>query len=218
MNKRLGVIVLLGAILMIGCSKKEEEAGQANEASAKPASNPAVAVEAGEESIPAAAIEPMAAPAVVAAVATLPTKLGDAAYPLTGLTWIKGQPVTISPGKVYVVEFWATWCPPCRESIPHLTQLQAKYKDRVTFVGISQEKPGVVKPFVSDQGDKMAYAVAVDAAGEVSKGYMRAFGQGGIPTAFVVDAGGKVVWHGHPMSPIEQVLDQVLAGTYSIPG
>lgn len=203
MKGRVGVIVVLGAILVAGCAKKEEEA---NQASAK------------QESIPAVVIEPMAAPAAEVAVATLPTKLGDAAYPLTGLTWVKGEPVTISPGKVYVVEFWATWCPPCRESIPHLTQLQAKYKDRVTFVGVSQEKPGVVKPFVSDLGDKMAYTVAVDVAGEVNKGYMRAFGQGGIPTAFVVDASGKIVWHGHPMSPIEEVLDQVLAGTYSIPG
>lgn len=204
---------MLGAMLVAGCAKKEE-GDQANQAPAEPPKQ----ASAQQESIPAVPIEPMAAPAAEAAVATLPTKLGDAAYPLTGLTYVKGEPVTISPGKVYVVEFWATWCPPCSRSIPHLSKLQAKYQDRVTFVGVSQEKPGVVKTFVGDQGDNMAYTVAVDVAGAVGKGYMWAFGQGGIPTAFVVDANGKVVWHGHPMSPIEDVLDQVLAGTYSIPG
>jgi thiol-disulfide isomerase/thioredoxin len=126
--------------------------------------------------------------------------------------------VTFSPGKVYVVEFWATWCPPCRKSIPHLTELQEKYKDRVTFVGVSQEEPGVVKTFVGKQGDSMDYTVAVDTVGSVSKGYMTAFRQGGIPTAFVVDAQGRVVWVGHPMDDLAGVLDQVLADTYSVPG
>ena len=196
----------MGAILVAGCAKKEEEAGQANQTPAEPSKK----ASAKQESIPA--------PVAEVAVATLPTKLGDAAYPLTGLTWVKGEPVTISPGKVYVVEFWATWCPPCLKSIPHLTGLQKKYKDRATFVGVTQEAPGVVKTFVGDQGDNMDYTVAIDAVGGVSKGYMTAFRQGGIPTAFVVDAKGKIVWHGHPLSDLETVLDQVLAGTYNIPG
>jgi len=198
-------IIMLCAVLLIGCPKDEE-------------SSQATAAPVGQKMAAAAPAGDMSASTMHAATATIPTKLGDAAYPLTGLNWIKGDPVAISPGKVYVVEFWATWCPPCRESIPHLTQLQAKYKDRITFVGVSQEDPGVVKPFVSDKGDKMAYTVAVDTAGKVGKGYMTAFGQGGIPTAFVVDAKGKVVWYGHPMGDLESVLGQVLAGTYSVPG
>jgi thiol-disulfide isomerase/thioredoxin len=158
------------------------------------------------------------AQAAQAATATYPTKLGDAAYPLTALTWVKGDPVTFSPGKVYVVEFWATWCPPCRKSIPHLTALQKKHKDRVVFVGVSTEEPSVVKPFVESQGDNMDYTVAIDPTGAVSKGYMTAFGQGGIPTAFVVDAAGKIVWLGHPLGGLDAVLDQVLAGTSAISG
>ncbi len=197
MNKQL-VIGVLWAVLLAGCAKKEE-AVEPNGPAAKPNAQPA---EVAKET----------------AKAEMPTKLGDAAYPLTGLTWVKGDPVAIASGKVYVVEFWATWCPPCRESIPHLTALQKKYQDRVTFIGVSQEKPAVVKPFVSNQADKMDYTVAIDTAGKVSKGYMTAFRQGGIPHAFVVDAAGKVVWHGHPMGPVTQVLDQVLAGTYDVSG
>jgi thiol-disulfide isomerase/thioredoxin len=126
--------------------------------------------------------------------------------------------VTIAPGKVYVVEFWATWCQPCRKSIPHLTELAKKYADRVVFVGVSNEDVATVKPFVADQGDQMAYNVAVDTAGKVINGYMAAFGQGGIPTAFIVDAAGKVVWLGHPMDNLDEVLDKVLAGTYTTAG
>jgi thiol-disulfide isomerase/thioredoxin len=207
MKRRLGIVIItLVALVLAGCPKNED-ANQAN--SQTPAKPEAAQVG------PAAEI---AAPTTGTVAAAMPTKLGDVAYPLAGLTWVKGEPVTISPGKVYVVEFWATWCPPCLKSIPHLTGLQKKYKDRATFVGVTQEAPGVVTTFVGDQGDNMDYTVAIDAVGGVSKGYMTAFRQGGIPTAFVVDAKGKIIWHGHPLMGLEAVLDQVLAGTYSIPG
>ena len=141
-------------------------------------------------------------------------KLGDPASPLTGLTWVKGGPVQITPGTVHVVEFWATWCPPCRVSIPHLTELQHKYKDKnVVIVGISQEKLEVVKPYVEQRGDQMDYAVAVDPKQTVTAAYMDAFGRGTIPTAFVVDAQGKIAWVGHPMDGLDAVLEKLVSGT-----
>jgi thiol-disulfide isomerase/thioredoxin len=139
-------------------------------------------------------------------------KRGDAAQALTGLEWVKGGPVELKAGTVYVVEFWATWCPPCRVSIPHLTELQHKYKDRnVVIVGISTEKPSVVKPFVEQKGNEMDYVVAVDTTGTVSRAYMDAFGRNTIPSAFVVGADGKVAWVGHPMDNMDAVLEQLLA-------
>jgi thiol-disulfide isomerase/thioredoxin len=146
---------------------------------------------------------------------TLPSKLGDAAWPLDGLQFVKGGPVRIEPGKVFVVEFWATWCPPCRTTIPHLTDLARRFEDdEVIVVGISRETVDIVKTFVEKMGNKMDYHVAVDPEGKVSRGYSQAFDRGTIPHAFVVDAAGRVVWYGHPMDNLEQVLAQVLAGTF----
>ena len=146
-------------------------------------------------------------------------ELGDTAKPLDIKEWVKGSAVTLADGKgktIYVVEFWATWCPPCRASIPHLTELQKKFKDKgVVFVGVTDEKSDVVKKFVEKMGDKMDYNVAID-GGKTSEGYMEAFGVGGIPHAFVVDKEGKIAWQGHPMDGLDKALDEIVAGKYDI--
>ncbi len=142
-------------------------------------------------------------------------QLGQPAPPLTGLEWVKGGPVKIEKGSVYVVEFWATWCPPCRASIPHLTELHHEFKDKgVTIVGVSDEAPETVKPFVTEMGEKMDYTVAIDRDGQVSKNYMEAFGVRGIPHAFIVGKDGNIVWHGHPMDKMDEVLTEVVAGQF----
>ena len=153
------------------------------------------------------------------AVEGMPSKIGDTAWNLKGLEFIKGTPVKIEPGKFYIVEFWATWCGPCLRSIPHLTEVAHKYKDKnVVVVGISKEQADVARPFMEKQGAKMDYNVAVDPTGNVTEGYMKAFDCRGIPHAFIVDAEGKIAWHGHPMADMEQVLDEVLAGTFDAAG
>lgn len=137
--------------------------------------------------------------------------IGSAAPALSGMNWIQGGPVEIKKGQVTVVEFWATWCPPCRTSIPHLNAISKQYAtNNVVIVGISNEKPETVKSFVEQMGDKMTYPVAIGSR-EVYAGYMGAFGVNGIPHAFVVDADGKIAWHGHPMDNLEKALDAVLS-------
>jgi len=147
-------------------------------------------------------------------------ELGDAAAPLAIAEWIKGEPVDLAAAKgkkVVVVEFWATWCGPCRVSIPHLTELQKKYENRgVVIVGVSDEESSKVKPFVSEQGDKMNYTVAIDKNDATSDGYMKRYGQDGIPHAFVIDKEGRIAWHGHPMSGLDRVLDQMAANTFDL--
>ena len=154
--------------------------------------------------------EPTPQPTATAAAA----KLGQKAAALEGLTYIKGDAVNLEEGKVYVVEFWATWCPPCRTSIPHLTEIQKQFKDKgVTVIGISNEQIETVKSFVVKQGGNMEYTVAVDTEGKVDKGYMAAFNQNGIPTAFIVNGKGNIAWFGHPMGGLDEALKKVLSET-----
>jgi len=147
---------------------------------------------------------------------------GDPAPPLAPGAWIKGPPVKqFEKGKVYVVEFWATWCGPCKVSIPHLTELQKKYPG-VTFIGqdIWEHDPAAVVPFVQQMGDQMDYRVATDdlsgsPEGKMATTWMNAAGQNGIPTAFLVDKDGKIAWIGSPFL-LEPYLQQLLAGTLDI--
>jgi thiol-disulfide isomerase/thioredoxin len=143
--------------------------------------------------------------------------LGDTAPDLQISDWVKGDAVTLEEGKVYVIEFWATWCPPCRQSIPHLTEVQKKFKDKATLIGISSEDTATVKPFVKKMADKMDYTVAVDKARGSSKAYMEEFGVQGIPHAFIINKKKQIVWHGHPMEPaFEKTLEAVVKGEFDI--
>lgn len=168
-------------------------------------------------------IKILAVAALAATALVLPAtaaKLGDKAAPLQVAEWVKGKPVDLAAGKgktVYVVEFWATWCPPCRASIPHLTELQKRFKDKgVVFIGVSDEKPSVVKPFVEKMGDKMDYTVAVDQSGKTGAGYMGAFNINTIPHAFIVNKAGQVAWEGHPLDGMEEALQKVLDGKLTV--
>ena len=143
---------------------------------------------------------------------------GSPAPKLDVKTWYKGEPVTeIAPDKTYVVEFWATWCGPCIESIPHLTEM-AKANPDVTFVGVSiweDDVDGKVKKFVDKMGAKMDYHVGYSSnKGGMAQTWMAAAGRVGIPSAFVVK-GGNVVWMGHPME-MEKPLAEIKAGTFDL--
>jgi thiol-disulfide isomerase/thioredoxin len=143
--------------------------------------------------------------------------LGDPAPEIKIAKWVKGEPAQISDNEkgIYVVEFWATWCPPCRTSIPHLTEIQNRFKDKnVTIIGVTDEKEGVVKPFVDKLGSKMDYRVAID-QGATAAGYMKAYGINGIPHAFIVQ-NKKVIWHGHPMAGLDNTLEEVVSGKYDL--
>jgi thiol-disulfide isomerase/thioredoxin len=92
-------------------------------------------------------------------------------------------------GKVVIVNFWATWCPPCREEIPELIALQKKYQDRLQIIGVSMDEddpPAYVKAFADKAG--INYPVVMGT--EIAKEYG---GVPALPTSFVVNADGRVV-------------------------
>jgi thiol-disulfide isomerase/thioredoxin len=116
---------------------------------------------------------------------------------------VQGDPVTPFVGdKVHVIEFWATWCGPCRQSIPHINKLYQELSPLgLVVVGVSDEKMDKVKPFVTKMGSSMSYTVAIQKNEDsfMKDKFMQAAEQNGIPCAFVVNRAGKVVFIGHPM-------------------
>ncbi|MDA9777973.1 TlpA family protein disulfide reductase [Rubripirellula sp.] len=153
-------------------------------------------------------------------------KIGSAAPELAIEHWIQDgngffKPVTkFEKGKVYVVEFWATWCGPCIQSMPHLAELQNKYRGQnVQIISVSNETVEEVKDLLGKQNEQVgksfgeltsAWCLTTDPDGSVYKDYMDAAKQGGIPTAFLVGKTSEIEWIGHPMDmdgPLDSVVN-----------
>ena len=120
-------------------------------------------------------------------IESAPAQVGQPAidFALLNLT---GQQIWLSDlrGKVVIVTFWATWCPPCRTEIPELNNVYLDLKSEgVEILAIDvRESPDVVNEFVQDMG--MNYPVLLD-----SRGYLAyAYGVRGIPTSFFIDRQG----------------------------
>jgi len=169
--------------------------------------------------------------------------IGSDAPPINVEHWVqdgggKFKPVTkFENGKVYVIEFWATWCGPCIGSMPHLAQIQKDFADKgVQIVSISNEPLETVETFLersipdqilsgikgSDEDkDELltfkdltsAYCLTTDPDKSSDKSYMTAAGQNGIPCAFIVGKDQKIEWIGHPMS-MDEPLTAVVEGNW----
>ncbi len=154
--------------------------------------------------------------------------IGDKAPALDVSEWVSlGQdrfkPVSkFEKGKVYVVEFWATWCGPCIMSMPHLASLQEKYLDKgLQIVSITDDDLEAIDKLMQKEagnaeGNDKTYAditshytVGSDPDGSVHKSYMLATRQRGIPAAFIIGKDSKLEWVGHP-AEIDEVLSAVL--------
>ena len=145
-------------------------------------------------------------------------KPGDPAPPLAVSSWLHGTEVKgFEPGHVYVVEFWATWCGPCIQIMPHVGDLQDEYREKgVTFIGFASEANDTeakVSAYIAKHGAKLGYTFAFDSGSETHSAYMKASGQNGIPCSFVVDKQGKIAYIGHPLF-LDVVLPKVLDGSW----
>lgn len=130
-------------------------------------------------------------------------KRGDPAPPISVDHWVKGEAVeSFQAGHVYVLEFWATWCSPCKDAMPHLSDLQQQYQKEITVIGVSDESAETVAQFLKQPAwaEKTQYRMAADPDRSMYRSYMEAAGKKGIPTTFLVDGQGKIAWIGHPIA------------------
>jgi thiol-disulfide isomerase/thioredoxin len=150
-------------------------------------------------------------------------KIGQPAPELKVGKWHKGPRIAkFEPGRIYVMEFWATWCGPCRAAMPHLSELARKYKDKVTIIGMNVFERGEfakieeqVSRFVRDSGKDMDYPVCSDTRDEyLKKNWFSPTGSLGIPATVVVDGKGQIAWIGGTGSELENTLKALIAGKF----
>jgi cytochrome c biogenesis protein CcmG/thiol:disulfide interchange protein DsbE len=111
-------------------------------------------------------------------------------------------------GKPMVINFWATWCRPCWEEHPALTAASRAFGDRVQFLGVVfQDDETKIQDFLRQRG--AAYPTVIDQGGKTAIAY----GVGGIPETFFIDANGTIVAkYDGPLSPelLQSYLEKVL--------
>jgi thiol-disulfide isomerase/thioredoxin len=132
--------------------------------------------------------------------------------PLTGVD-LDGRPVSTAAlrGKVVLVNFWATWCPPCREEIPDLVKLQERYKDHLQIIGIAQDSGSLedVKRFAAEH--RMNYPSMISTP-EIEKLFPPV---NALPTSFFLDREGRLAQKhvGMLNASLTELETQALAGT-----
>ncbi len=193
--------VLIAALALTGCAEPAPES-ESESAAEVPAAKPP----AGEKPPPEKPAEQEhAAERPSAGIPAEAASSGPKAPEIQAAYWLNTAPLSLADlrGKIVVLEFWATWCPPCRTTIPHLVKMYKTYKDKgVVFVSLTNEPRRKVEPFAGKMG--MVYPIGGDSpTGGV-------YGVRGIPHAFIIDASGAVVWQGHPMGGLQEAIEKQL--------
>ncbi len=122
--------------------------------------------------------------------------------------WLTAEPDRA--GKFVIVDFWATWCGPCKAAIPELNQLQKKYPDKLVVIGLSNEKPEKV---LALKEPKIDYTLAVDTKDRTND----EMNVTAIPHIILIDPTGVVRWEGNPRSssrPFNDAMFQLMVKRY----
>jgi thiol-disulfide isomerase/thioredoxin len=144
----------------------------------------------------------------VALVAPSAQALEGSKAPAWELSDTDGKPVKSSDfaGKVVILDFWATWCPPCKAEIPGFVELQKKYGDKgLVIVGVSldEQGPAVVKPFMQHFGVNYPIVMGDEKIVEAFGGVTA------IPTTFIIDKAGNIVEKHVGFAPQEDFEKQI---------
>lgn len=116
--------------------------------------------------------------------------------------WLTNKPEF--QNKLVLVDFWATWCGPCRALIPELERWQQVFKDDLVVIGLSGEKESVVANFMKQR--PIAYSVAIDTSNRMN----RAVGVQGLPHVLIIGTDNVVRWQGFPQSGEEQLTEAMV--------
>ncbi len=120
--------------------------------------------------------------------------------------WLSKKPST--EGKFVLIDFWATWCGPCREAIPELNEFQKKYKDKLVVIGISDESLDTVSRFRSP---KIEYFSAIDTRGRTKK----ELEVSAVPHVMILDPNRVVRWEGYPLLDGYELTADVLEKVFT---
>jgi cytochrome c biogenesis protein CcmG/thiol:disulfide interchange protein DsbE len=116
--------------------------------------------------------------------------------------WIGPKPELA--GKVVLIDFWATWCGPCRAAIPELNEIAAKFREDVVVIGITGDTPETVQVFQHEM--PMHYYVGSDPEQTMA----RAMSVEGIPNVIIMTSDGVVRWQGIPIAPEDRLTPDLV--------
>lgn len=152
-------------------------------------------------------------------IGSIALAVGDRAPELDIAGWAKGPAITLGDGQVTIVVLWSTWSDQSVSALGYLTDLHDRTGAEVRVLGVATFEPGqmgTLDPFVRGRGREIGFPVALDNKTSTYDAYCVASGSPGIPTAFVVDRRGRIAWIGHPFDGLDDVLEQVRAGSWDI--
>lgn len=129
--------------------------------------------------------------------------------PTVHLEWLDGSPATgleSLRGRVVLLEFWRTWCGPCRQQVGHLNELHEQFEaDGLVTIAVSNEPADLLRSTASELGIRYATART---EGEQAEG---PYGIRSVPRAFLIDRAGVLVWAGHPATLETERLRSLLS-------